>query len=172
MNHGISTAQLTAHRGYLEPCRLCLGGNIRHANRDLDRLYILESNRSTWILNMLPGCHRLSLCLFVTALLVQKQCRQNNHLLTRDTWTSLLSNEQQKHKHLVPKQKNNNTSACQDTQSALHFAKGISQVKLMRGTRRVCMELMDWYRYSSQSAAKSRTGNEQLMVIFLRCASK
>lgn len=59
---------------------------------------------------MLPGSHRMSLCLlfffflFVTAPLVQKLCQHDIHLLKRDTGTSLTSNGQQnktKHEHLV-----------------------------------------------------------------------
>lgn len=56
--------------------------------------------------------------------------KNNNHLLKRDT--SLSNNERQQHEHLGSKANSdavkNNRAACQDTQSALHCAKGTSRL--------------------------------------------
>lgn len=73
------------------------------------------------------GCQgglRMSLCLFVVAPLAWKQRQQNNHSLKQDNSTFLSSNRQQ-NKTSNPKGNTdadgNVMSACQDTQSALHF---------------------------------------------------
>lgn len=72
------------------------------------------------------------------------------------------SNEQQKHEYVGPKQ----TQVLSKTTG--QHAKTLNQlykrdfpVNLVRGTRPVYMELMDWYRYGSLSAADARTGSEQ-----------
>lgn len=114
---------------------------------------------------MSPGCHRMSMCLLVIAPLVQKQCRQKQQPLiktrhfiveqwTTTTWTSRVQSK---------------LGCCQKQQGSMPrhsisftLCKRDFKVSLMGGTRHMNTKLVDRYRYSSLSAAKSRNGNKQL----------
>lgn len=67
-----------------------------------------------------------------TFLLMQKQCLQNSHLLTQDTWGVIVKQWTLKTFNMEVQTNSDavkhNTSACRDTQSALCFAKGISRL--------------------------------------------